>query len=158
MDYDLSFNIASRKKFEYIEFKNPKTKNGEITFTAIVDSDKVIFAEFGGKASYSFAVLADKTFGDLMANLCAKVQEKVPDWTVINPAVFDPFYVKLAFDNKNKIFKTNSNIFFDPAVEESLTIPKGKNVEVKAKLMAWFQMSEQKAGVSLNVLRTKFDD
>jgi len=128
-------------------------------FVGRATSDKIYSSSFEGKVNYSFPLeleelQATKKSFELMAE---QVQSLVPDWDVNNPLARDNFWLRLAVDNKTKKFKTTTNLNLTPKSAEKVTGLLGKEVVASVEVKAWFNLKDEKAGVSLNVLDIAFN-
>ena len=88
----------------------------------------------------------------------AKIKEIVPEWAVTHPFERDAFWLRLNFDQKTKKFKTASNLDFGSVkAVEKLSGLKDRLMTVTVEVRPWFNMAEERAGVSLNVFNVNFD-
>ncbi len=120
-------------------------------------SDKIHYFAFENKAQFSFPM----TFDDehhikLFERLARGVETSAPDWPVNNPALKDLFYVRLGYNQKTNNFKTEFNCDLTPKNLEDHEFCIGQSVTVTTEVKAWYNLKDEKAGVSLNVTHVKF--
>lgn len=103
--------------------------------------------------------LQNKTEVDgLFEKLTKLVQEIVPEWSVNNPMSRENFWLRLNYDEKTKKFKTASNLNFTTVKSvEKITNLKNKEMKATVEIKAWFNLKDEKAGVSLNVIEVDFE-
>ena len=117
--------------------------------------DKINAYEFSNGKQYSFKMnlnekdKVQKAFTKL-ENL---VQANVPEWAkVSSPGTKEDFWVRLNYDQKNNVFKTKflgrDNQDFDITTIEGL---KDSNTSITCEVLAWFNMKDEVAGVSIRV-------
>ena len=128
-------------------------------FNGKATSDKIYSSAYEGKINYSLPM----EFEDLKAMkssfemFVAQVQDLVPDWPVNNPLDRENFWLRLGFDNKTKKFKTTTNLALTTKNVEKVTGLLGKEIVASVEIKAWFNLKDEKAGVSLNVIDIVFN-
>lgn len=131
-----------------------------LTLKGKVDSDSIyVFQSFDGKANYSFPMVL-KDLKEIKATaelLAAKVQEFVPHWSVNNPFIKDDFWLRLNFNHRRKEFKTTNNLGLNTKNVDKISGLLDKGVIASVEVKGWFNMADETAGVSLNVINVIFD-
>lgn len=167
--FDLAFDLEkaqnyfhsnpAKNKIAMGAFKNDGTPL-LVKLVGRCSSDKIYSSAFDGKQNFSFpmefedAIAIETLFGELVA----KVETFVTGWDINNPMARDNFWLRLNFDHRAKKFKTTSNLVFTNVKSvEKLCGLQGKEVEATVEIKAWFNLADEKAGVSLNVLSVKFE-
>lgn len=124
------------------------------------DSDKIYPSSFDGKSNFSVpmefedAIPLEKLFEEL----ASIVEGIVPGWDINNPLSRENFWLRLNFDHRTKKFKTTSNLALTtPKSAEKISGLKGKEIKAVVEVRAWFNLADEKAGVSLNVLSADFE-
>lgn len=130
-----------------------------LTLKGKATADSIYKTEFGGKANYSIPMdLEDlqtvKTTSELLA---AQVQKVVPEWPVNDPFGKEEFWLRLNFNHRRKEFKTTNNLGLNTKNVEKIGDLLNKKIIASVEVKAWFDMVDQKAGVSLNVINVIFD-
>jgi len=142
-----------------------------IKITGRATSDKIFVSSFDGNPNHKFPnarpkkvnyslpmdieeLQATKTAFDLFVE---KVNSVVPDWEINNPLARENFWLRLAFDHKANKFKTTTNLNLTPKNAEKVSGIMGKEIVASVEIKAWFNLKEEKAGVSLNVLDVTFN-
>lgn len=128
-------------------------------FTGKATADKIYSSSYEGKVNYSLPMEFEdlkgvKTAFDLFTS---QVQEIVPDWPVNNPLARENFWLRLAFDSRTKKFKTTTNLALTTKNVEKVSGLLGKEIVASVEIKAWFNLKDEKAGVSLNVIDVTFN-
>lgn len=124
------------------------------------DSDGFYATAFDGKQNFSVPMDFEETVAvhSCFSTLAVQVQEFVPGWDVNNPMSRENFWLRLNFDHRAKKFKTKSNLPLTTTKSaEKINGLKGKEMVATVEVKAWFNLADEKAGVSLNVLSVNFE-
>ncbi len=126
----------------------------------VCGSDKVYCSSAFNKHQFSVPMeLSNRAeVNSLFDKLVSLVQEIVPEWEVNNPMSRENFWLRLNYDERTKKFKTNSNLNFTTVKSvEKITNLKDKEMKATVEIKAWFNLKDEKAGVSLNVIEVDFE-
>ena len=165
---ELSFDLAKAQNYfhsnpsrNFIQMGSFKNDGTPLVFKIVgrATSDKIYASSFEGKVNYSLPMeieelAATKKAFELFAE---KVSAIVPEWDVNDPLARENFWLRLAFDHRTKKFKTTTNLNLTPKNVEKVTGLNGKEIVASVEVKAWFNLKDEKAGVSLNVLDVTFN-
>lgn len=124
------------------------------------DSNKIYASSFDGKQNFSVPMEFEDTLSvaTLFTHLASTVEDLVPGWDINNPMARENFWLRLNFDHRTKKFKTSTNLPITTAKSaEKISDLKGKEIKAVVEVKAWFNLADNKAGVSLNVLSADFE-
>jgi hypothetical protein len=126
-----------------------------VNFNGLCNSDKIYSSLAFEKNQFSIPMQIDQRaeMNALFEKLAKLVQDKVPEWGVTNPLDREEFWLRLNFDQRTKKFKTTSNLGFTTVKSaEKFTGLKDREINAIVEVKAWFNIKDEKAGVSLNVV------
>lgn len=165
----LSFDLEKAKNYFHSNPSKNKIamgsfKNGGVPLLVKLvgrcDSDKVYVSAFEGKQNFSVPMEFEDALPLelLFMDLASKVEALVPGWAVNNPLARENFWLRLNFDHRTKKFKTTSNLGLTSVkTVEKLCGLKGKEINAVVEVKAWFNLADEKAGVSLSVFSADFE-
>jgi len=126
-----------------------------VNFNGLCNSDKIYSSLAFEKNQFSIPMQIDQRaeMNALFEKLAKLVQDKVSEWGVTNPLDREEFWLRLNFDQRTKKFKTTSNLGFTTVKSaEKFTGLKDREINATVEVKAWFNIKDEKAGVSLNVV------
>lgn len=129
-------------------------------FYGTCKSDAVYCSSVFSRSQFSVPMeLTDRSsINDLFGKLTKIVQDTVPEWQVNNPLDREDFWLRLNYNEKTKKFKTMSNLNFTNVKSiEKFNELKDKDMTATVELKAWFNLKDEKAGVSLRVIEVNFE-
>lgn len=155
-DLDIA-TLESATKTVYSNIKDGK-KPLRVLLKGELATDGINSKVFPNGTAYSFGLkLADSDDTEALNSLIEQIGKISSLETTPLVQDDDRMFVKLQLDKTKKKFAARSNIKLDIKKLDDLDLYRGQNVEVFAEIGAWYNKTDNKAGILLKVTKIEFE-